>query len=481
VDAALTAPFPDPVPRTGTLLARRLLAAAALAALAPAAAAAQAPAFDPLLYREAADRLIHAATADSAAWLRIAEIADRFGPRLSGSDNLERAIDWVLAEMKADGLESVHGEPVSVPHWVRGEESAELLAPRAAPLHMLGLGGSVGTPPGGIEAEVLVVGSFDELRARAAEARGRIVLFDVPFTPVDAPFDAYGDVVRYRSSGASEAARAGAVAALIRTVGPFGIQTPHTGSLRYDPRVERIAAAALSLEDAAMIHRMAMRGDRVRLRLTMGARTLPDAPSRNVVAEIRGRERPEEVVVLGGHIDSWDVGTGAMDDAGGCVAAWQAVKLMHDLGLRPRRTVRVVLWTNEENGLRGGRAYRDAHRAELPDHVLAIESDNGVFEPNGFRFQGSDSALATARRIAELLRPIGATRMVAGEGEADVSPILAEGVPGMALDVDPSRYFWYHHSAGDTPDKLDPREVARDVAAMAVMAYVVAEMPGRLK
>ena len=461
-------------------LARRLLTTAALAALAPVPARAQAPAFDPLPYRDATTRLIRAATADSAAWLRVAEIADRFGPRLSGSDNLEHAIDWILSEMKRDGLENVHAEPVMVPHWVRGEESATLLAPREAPLHMLGLGGSVGTPPGGVEGEVLVVGSFDDLRAHAAEARGRIVLYDVPFTPAGVPFDAYSDVVRYRGVGASEAARVGAVASLIRSVASFGIQSPHTGSVRYDTTVARIPAAALSLEDAEMIHRMVGRGERVRLRLTMGARMLPDAPSRNVVAEIRGREKPGEVVVLGGHIDSWDVGTGSMDDAGGCVAAWQALKLIHDLGLRPRRTVRVVLWTNEENGGRGGRAYRDAHRAELEDHVLAIESDNGAFAPNGFRFQGADASLATARRMVELLRPIGATRMEPGEGEADVGPIIAEGVPGMALDVDPSRYFWYHHSAGDTPDKLDPREVARDVAAMAVMAWVAAEMPGRL-
>ena len=447
------------------LLAAALLGAPPLAAQQASAIAAQ--------YRAQADSLIRAATADSAAWLRIAEMVDRFGPRFSGTPALEQAIDWTVEQMRADGLENVHTEPVMVPRWVRGEESAELVAPRAVALHMLGLGGSVGTPAGGIEAEVLVVGSFGELQARAAEARGRIVLFDVAFTT-------YGETVQYRSRGAIEAARVGAVASLIRSVGPFGMQTPHTGGMRYTDSVPRIPAAALSMEDAMMLRRMQARGDRPRVRLRMGAQTLPDVPSRNVVAELRGRERPDEVVVIGGHIDSWDASPGAMDDAGGCVAAWEAVRLMARLGLRPRRTVRVVLWTNEENGLRGATAYRDAHRDEIPSHVLAIESDAGVFAPTGFGFTGTDAAFGLVRGIGELLGPIGAGQINRGGGGADIGPIMALGVPGMGLEVDGTRYFWYHHTEADTPDKLDPRDVARSVAAMAVMAWVAAEMPERL-
>jgi carboxypeptidase Q len=212
----------------------------------------------------------------------------------------------------------------------------------------------------------------------------------------------------------------------------------------------------------------------------MSARTLPDAASRNVVAELRGSELPNEVVVLGGHIDSWDVGTGAMDDAGGSVAAWEAVRLMKRLGLRPRRTVRVVLWTNEENGLRGANAYRDAHRAELDGHVLAIESDAGVFRPTGFGFGGSDSAFAIVREIGRLLAPIGADTITRPGGGADIGPLMALGVPGMGLQVDGARYFWYHHTDSDTIDKLDPSEVARCVAALAVMAFVVADLPDPL-
>ncbi|HYH83683.1 MAG TPA: M20/M25/M40 family metallo-hydrolase [Longimicrobium sp.] len=449
-----------------------LLVALGLCALAFTARA-QAPALD-AIYRADADRLIQAALTDSFGWKRLATLTDRFGHRLSGSQALENSIDWALGEMRRDGLQNVRGEPVMVPHWVRGEESAELLLPRRVPLHMIGLGGSVGTPAGGITADVIVVTSEAELAARGAEARGKIILFDVPFTT-------YGETVRWRSLGAIAAAKAGAAAALIRSVSSFSMQNPHTGGMRYyDTTVARLPAAAISVEDAMMLHRMQDRGERIQLRLSMGARTLPDARSRNVVAEIVGHERPDEVVVISGHLDSWDVGTGAMDDAGGSVAAWEAVRLMQRLGLRPRRTVRVVLWTNEENGLRGGTGYRDAHRAQLDKHVLAIESDNGVFRPNGFRFQGSDAALATMRQVARLLEPIGATKMDRGPADADVGPMIALGVPGLGLDVDGTKYFWYHHSNADTIDKLDPQEFAKCVAAMAVAAYVVADMPGTL-
>jgi carboxypeptidase Q len=245
----------------------------------------------------------------------------------------------------------------------------------------------------------------------------------------------------------------------------------------YDSSVAQIPAAAVAVEDAEMLHRMQDRGERPVVRLTMGARMLPDAPSRNVVAEVIGRERPDEVVVLGGHIDSWDVGQGAMDDGGGSVVAWEAVRLMKALGLRPRRTVRVVLWTNEENGGRGGRAYRDAHADALDKHVLAIESDAGVFRPLGFGVAASSAAFVTVKAIGTLLRPIGADSILPGGGEADIGPLVERGVPGAGLDVDGTRYFWYHHTDGDMLDKLDPADVGRCVAAMAVLAYVTAELP----
>ncbi len=424
-------------------------------------------------YREVAGRIIQSALADSNAWNRLAYMADTFGPRLSGSDNLERAIDWILETMERDGLSNPRGEPAMVPHWVRGLESAELLLPRETKLAMLGLGGSVATPPEGITAEVLVVSSFEELDERAAEARGKIVLFDVPFTT-------YGATVRYRSGGAVAAARVGAVAALIRSVTPVSLNSPHTGAMNYDSTTTRIPAAALTVEDAAMIHRMHDRGQRVVLRLRMEAQTLPDAVSRNVVAELRGREHPEEVVVLGGHIDSWDVGQGAMDDGGGVIVSWEALRVLKRLGLQPRRTIRVVGWTNEENGLRGGTAYRDRHAQELDNHILAIESDGGVFAPRGFGFTGSNAARAIISAIGQFLEPLGAATVFPGGGGADIGPITREGVPGVGHQVDGTKYFWYHHSHADTMDKLDPREMAMNVAAMAILAYVVADLPERL-
>ena len=422
-------------------------------------------------YRDDANRLIDAALANHDAFERLTELVDKFGHRVSGSVALEQAIDWIMEEMTADGLDRVAGDMVMVPHWVRGEESLEMILPRPLELPMLGLGGSIATPPGGIRAEVLVVSTFEELEERAGEAQGKIVLFDAPFT-------GYGQTVQYRSQGAIVAARAGAVASIIRSITPYSQQTPHTGNMAYAEDVRRIPQAAITVEHAELLHRLQDRGERIELLLRMNAQTLPDAPSRNVMAEITGSEFPNEVVVLGGHIDSWDVGQGAMDDAGGVVAAWEAVRLMKELGLRPRRTVRVVGWTSEENGGPGGPEYARMHADE--DHVLAMESDGGVFKPSGFGFTGSDTAFDIITEIGTLLERTESGRISRGGGGADISPLMRTGVPGMGLSVDGTRYFWYHHTDADTIDKLDPDEVALVVATMAVMAYVVADMPERL-
>jgi carboxypeptidase Q len=448
------------------------LAAAVLLTAAAAAQSGRAHWID--AYREPARRLIEASLASRFAWERLAELTDTFGHRLSGSESLDAAIRWAAAEMKEDGLENVRLEPVKVPHWVRGSERLEIVAPSRQPLVMLGLGNSIGTPPGGIEADLLIVGSFDGLRAAATRVRGRIVLFNVPFTT-------YGETVVYRSDGPSRAAALGAVAALVRSVGPPGLRTPHTGALQYDDAAPRIPAAAIATEDADRLQRLQDRGIAVRLRLEMGAHFLADADSFNVIAEIRGRERPEEVVVVGGHVDSWDVGTGATDDGGGCVATWEALRLMKTLGLRPRRTVRLVLFTNEENGLRGGLAYRDRYREQLKNHVVMLESDSGVFKPTGFGFSGSDGARAKVKEIARLLTGINADRIGASGGGADIGPsVEAAQIPAMSLEVE-GDYFLIHHTAADTIERIDPGALARAAAAVAVMAYVVADMPDRLE
>jgi carboxypeptidase Q len=425
-------------------------------------------------YREASSRLVGEALSSLFAWERLALLGDTFGPRLTGSKNLEDAIDWAVSEMKKDGLESVRKEPVRVPHWVRGQESVEIVSPRHHPMVMLGLGNSIGTPANGLEAEILVVRNFQELEAAGERVRGRIVVFNAAFTT-------YGETVQYRSTGPSRAAALGAIAVLVRSVGPGGLRTPHTGALQYAADQPRIPAAAIALEDAERLQRMQDRGTVVRVRLKMEAKFLPDADSYNVIAEIRGRELPDEVVVVGGHFDSWDVGTGSTDDGGGCVVTWEALRLMKKLNLRPRRTVRVVLWTNEENGLRGGLAYLERYRSQLANHVLMLESDSGVFRPTGFGFSGSELARGTITRIATLLRGIQADRIgPTGEG-ADIGPsVEAGGIPAMSLEVD-GNYFLIHHTPADTVDKIDPMDMARASAAIAVMAYVVADLPDRLK
>ena len=425
-------------------------------------------------YREPANRLIGEAVGNDAAWQRLAYLGDTFGPRLSGSPNLDAAIKWAVEEMTRDGLENVHLEPVRVPHWVRGRESLDIVGPIPQPLVLLGLGNSVGTPADGVEGELLVVRSFEQLEAARDRVKGKIVLFNVPFTT-------YGETVRFRVEGASRAGALGAAAMLVRSVGPAGLRTPHTGTLVYADGAPKIPAAAITVEDAARLQRMSDRGTVVRLRLKMEARFLPDADSANVVGEIRGRERSDEVVVIGGHFDSWDVGTGATDDGGGCIATWEALRLMKKLNLRPRRTVRVVLWTNEENGGRGGQAYRDRHLSQLANHVMMLESDSGVFRPIGFGFSGSEHSRARVRDIASLLAGIHADHIGPGGGGADIGPSVQHaGIPAMSLEVD-GDYFLIHHTPADTVDKIDPLDIARASAAIAVMTYVIADMPERLK
>jgi len=425
-------------------------------------------------YREPAGRLIGEAVSSTFAWERLAVLTDTIGHRLSGSPALDRAIAWAVAEMKRDGLENVHTERVMVPRWVRGAESADIVEPVRHTIAMLGLGNSIGTPRDGVRAEVVVVHNFEELDAKAALVRGRIVCFNVAFTN-------YGETVRFRSSGPSRAASYGAVAALVRSIGPDGLRLPHTGALQYTNDAPKIPAAAIASEDADRLQRMSDRGDRVVVHLRMEAHFEADAESANVVGEIRGREFPDEIVVVAGHLDSWDVGAGATDDGGGCVVTWEALRLMKKLNLRPRRTVRVVLFTNEENGGRGGVAYRDQHRAELGKHVMMLESDGGVFRPLGFGFSGSDHARETVKAIATLLAGIGASQISTGGGGADIGPSLQEGhIPGMSLDVDGSKYFLIHHTEADTIDKIDPVEMAKSAASVAVMAYVVADLPRRL-
>jgi carboxypeptidase Q len=420
-------------------------------------------------YVDTSLKIISKSLTDSTAYNRLGYMCDTFGPRLSGSKNLENAINWILKEMNSDGLENVRGEKVAVPTWIRGKESATLLSPFKKELSMLGLGGSIATPRGGLKAEVIVVNDWDELESRSNEVPGKIVLFNAPFT-------SYGETVAYRYSGASAAAKHGAVASLIRSIGPWSMNTPHTGVMAYNDDVQKIPNAALTMEDAMMLSRIHDRGNKIIVKLDMNARMVADRWSHNVLGEIKGSIYPEEVVVVGGHIDSWDVGQGAHDDGGACIASWEVLRLIKELGLKPKRTIRCVMWTNEENGGKGNKGYRDMHLDEMDKHVLAIESDGGVFSPKGFGFSGNDSARKIVEEIHELMKPIGANTISDGGRAADVAPLNDEGVPVMSLKVDGSKYFWYHHTNADTFDKIDFNEFNRCIAAMAIMAYVVADL-----
>ena len=436
------------------------------------------------LYREPAGRLIGAALASDHAMLRLSQLCDGIGNRLSGSANLDRAVAWAAGAMREDGLEAVRLQPVMVPHWERGEEHAEMVEPGPQKLSILGLGRSVGTPPGGITAEVVVVDSFAQLDSLPeAAVRGRIVVYDVPFK-------SYGETVRYRGQGAIRAARRGAVAALVRSVGPVSLRTPHTGAINaYPDTLPKIPTAAITIEDASMLHRLQRRGVTVRVHLEMGAQMLPDAMSHNVIGEIRGRERPDEVVVVGGHLDSWDVGQGAQDDGGGCIISLEALRLMKQLGLRPRRTLRCVFWVNEENGTRGAITYADSLGNAVSKHVAAVESDGGVERPVGFAIgalkSGTDTTDAPRaarevqrlKSIAPLLAGLGADRITDGGGDADIGPLMKKGVIGIAHRTSAEHYFDWHHTQADMLDKVDPVELRKNVAAMAVMLYVLAEMP----
>ena len=434
-------------------------------------------------YAAVATKIITAARADRGAYAKLAHLTDRIGNRLSGSPALDRAIAWAAQAMRDDGLE-VRTEKVMVPHWVRGTEDVALVAPVARPLHVLALGGSVSTPKGGITAPIVVIKDFAELDAKAASIKGAIVLYDVAMPAYSAETGpGYGEVVPYRTRGASRAAKHGAVAVLVRSLTAHSLRSPHTGAMTYDPEQPKIPAAAVTVEDALLISRLAAQGP-VTVRMQLESQVLPDAPSANVIGELRGSEKPDEIVVIGAHIDSWDVGQGAHDDGAGCVIMMQAVSLLKTLGLVPKRTIRVVLFTNEENGVRGGKAYAKDHADELPRTVFAIEADSGGFAPRGLGVETLPEAQPrTVARLSELLTllaPLGATRIIPGWSGTDVSQMIPAGVPTAELFTDVRKYFDYHHTEADTLDKVDPADLADCVAAIAVLAYVIADLPDRV-
>lgn len=424
-------------------------------------------------YNGIADLMIKAAHNDTLAYHRLAYMCDVFGPRLSGSENLEKALIWMLEEMKKDGFENVRADEVPVPHWVRKYEKCELIFPRKANIPVFAYGGSVSTPKGGITAKVIVVNSFEELKNRKDEVPGKIVVYNFPY-------EGYGKGFPYRYNGAIEAAKYGAVASLMRPLSTYAANNVHTGVMNYDESIRKIPHASITPEDALLLSRLISYGFTPELHLEIETETFPDALSHNIMGEIIGTEFPDEIIAIGGHTDSWDAGSGAHDNAGGCITTWEAVRLIKNLGLKPKRTIRIVQWTNEENGVRGGNYYRDQHKDE--NHVLMFEHDSGVFTPSAIRFTGSENVLNTLKFIEPILQKINPElKITSGGGGVDIDPMMKTGVPGMSLGTyDAGKYFQYHHSHTDTPDKVSPKDLNDCIAAIAIAIYIYSDLPSEL-
>jgi len=433
------------------------------------------------------ERLRDAAMKDPYALDELRHLSDNIGPRLSGSPQAQQAVDYVAGEMRALGAE-VTLEKATVPHWMRGVEKGELISwPSQTPgttqkVVLTALGGSVATPPEGLSAEVVVVDNWQQLHALAPDAiKGKILLFNHKFDKELAAqgdgLNAYVGGVVYRGAGPIAAAAAGAIAVLVRSVGGADFRLPHTGMTQYAPGVPKIPAAAVTAEDADLLRHLTSQGP-VKLHLTLTPQTLPDAQSYNVIADWKGTDHPEQVVVVSGHLDSWDLGTGAIDDGAGVVVSMQTLHLLKELGIHPRRTVRFVAWMSEEEGSEGAAAYMVDHNNEISNHVGAIESDLGADHPAGIYYAGKGELGQWLRPVAQVLDAIGAETLVsAPETGEDVAGLTAKGVPSFAPVQDSRFYFNYHHTAADTFDKIDPKHLNENAAVMAVLAYALADSP----
>ncbi len=409
--------------------------------------------------------ILSTARANHGGFDRLADLCDNIGARLAGSEALEAAVEWSVKQLTEVGADKVWTEPVMVPHWVRGHESAQMLSPRSQSLNILGLGGTVA---GVVEGDVVVVGAIDDLDEGV---EGKIVLFDSPMGDSIPTVHEYGGAVSVRVHGPSAAAAHGAKAVMVRSVTTRSLNTPHTGATVYKEDIPKIPAVAVTTEDSASMARLIRAGTPVRVRIETSGETLEDAPSHNIVGEIRGSKKPREVVLIGAHLDSWDVGQGAHDDGAGVVEVIEALRVIRSLDLQPKRTIRVVLFTNEENGLAGGRAYADAHPPRFRErHIAALESDLGGGAPRFWTAKGTDKQMAWLRGLAAPLgMPVGE-----GGGGSDIRPLADQGVLQIGFRPDDSHYFDVHHTAADTLDKVDPDALAEATAAIAGLAWQLA-------
>ena len=431
-------------------------------------------------------QLQKAALDSDYAYRQVAHLANNIGPRLSGSAQAAKAVEYVAGELKSLGC-TVQLEKVMVTHWVRGEETAALVqfpgqaANTTQKIVLCALGGSVATSAQGTEAEVIRVKNFDELKSLSRDkVAGRIVLFDYPFDKQMAAqgrsFQAYGEAVVYRSHGPSAAARKGAVACLIRSVGSADYRLPHTGETDYASDAPKIPAGAVTAEDADLIANLIRQGP-VKMKLILTPQTLPDVESSNVVADIKGSEHPEQVIIVSGHLDSWDLGTGAIDDGAGVAVSMETANLIQKLHLKPKRTIRLIAWMNEENGEAGSKQYAKDHEKETSNHFAVMETDGGAGHPIGVNIKARPEVKKIFAPVAAILQQSGAGMLDLVEHcGADIEPLEKAGVPAFSPIQDSRFYFNYHHTAADTLDKIVPKELAENSAVVAVVAYALANM-----
>jgi hypothetical protein len=430
-------------------------------------------------YADIAREIVRTALVEGQAYRLLAELT-ALDPRLSGSPQAAAAVEWSRHTMALLGFQNVRLQEVMVPHWVRGpiEEAAIINSATMGtiPLKVCALGGSIATPETGIVAEVLEVKSFGELKALGKKAEGKIIFFNRPMDPAKInTFEAYGGAVDQRGSGAIEAAKAGGVAALVRSMTTRLDDVPHTGGMHYQDGVPKVPAAAISTMDANLLSELIAQEKNVRVRLKLTCQTFPDAPSANVLGELTGTEEPEEIIVVGGHLDSWDKGTGAHDDGAGCAQSIEVLRLLKALNLKPKRTIRAVMFMNEENGLRGGEAYARAAATSQEKHIAAIEADRGGFMPRGYSVDTDSTHFAKIASWAYLFEEIGADKIFRGGSGADISKLVRQGVPGIGLVPESQRYFDYHHSANDVIEAVNERELNLGAAALAILCYVLAQ------
>src|SRR5882762_4737997 len=431
-------------------------------------------------------RIQQAALSSDYAYHQVAHLSNNIGPRLTGSVQAAKAVEYVAGELKAIGCE-VQLEKVMVPHWVRGEETAALVSwPGMADgttqkILLCALGESVATPKEGITADVVTVKNFDELKALPRDkVAGKIVLFSYPFDKEMAAQghagQAYGEAVEYRGDGPSAAARQGAVACLIRSVGGADFRLPHTGQTKYANDAPKIPAGAVTSEDADLIVDLVKQGP-VKMKLVLTPQTLPEVESANVIGDIKGSEHPEQIVIVSGHLDSWDLGTGAIDDGAGVAVSMEAANLVQKLRLKPKRTIRVIAWMNEENGEAGSKQYAKDHEKEFSNHFAAMETDAGAGHPIGVNVKANAEVKKMFAPVAAILQESGAGILSLVEHcGADIEPLEKAGVPAFSPIQDNRFYFNYHHTAADTLDKIVPKELAENSAVVAVLAYALANM-----